>query len=110
MLIESTVDLILSSSATATDRKQAAAAIRPLLATLRRAMETMQFKTAARITTYSPPAVIANESRAFTAERFTHRINDLHCAKSFGTPEDVRAVIDQTVKEVRDAALGRHSA
>jgi hypothetical protein len=107
MLIETTLDIILAAAATSHDHQQAATAIAPLLATVRRGMETMKFSTPARITTYSPPKVAAGESRAVTADRFGHRINDLHCAKQFGTPEDVRRVIEDTVEEIRVAALGR---
>jgi hypothetical protein len=107
MLIESTLDIILATAATASDRNQAATAITPSLATVRRGMETMKFTTRARITTYTPPMVAAGERRAMTVDRFGHRINDLHCAKQFGTPEDVRRVIEETVDEVRTAALGR---
>jgi hypothetical protein len=107
MLIETTLNLILATAATAHDHKQAATAIAPLLATVRRGMETMKFSTPARITTYAPPKVTAGESRAMTAERFGHRINDLHCAKQYGDAADVRRVIDDTVEEIRVAALGR---
>ena len=107
MLIESTLDIILATAATATDRNQATTAIAPLLATVRRGMENMKFSMPARITTYSPPTVTAGEHRALTADRFGYRINDLHCAKQFGTPEDVRRVIEDTVEEIRVAALGR---
>jgi hypothetical protein len=107
MLIESTVDVILATAATAQDRNHAATAIAPLLSTIRRGMETMKFTMPAKINTYIPPKVAAGESRAMTAERFGHRINDLHCAKQFGTPEDVRRVIDDTVEDIRVAALGR---
>jgi hypothetical protein len=108
VLIESTLDLILATASTSQDGKRAATAIAPMLATLRRGLETMTFTTPARITTYMPPSVVAGESRAMTAERFAHRLNDLHCARQFGTPEDVRHVIDSTVHEIRVAALGRH--
>jgi len=110
VLIDSTLDLILAVASTAPDRKQAATAIAPLLSTLRRGLETMRFTGPARITTYAPPRVAAGESRALTAERFQHRLNDLHCAREFGTPEDVRRVIEETVDEIRVAAIGRHPA
>jgi len=108
VLIDSTLDLILAAASTSSDRKQAATAIAPLLTTLRRGLETMRFTGSARITTYTPPRATAGESRALTAERFHHRLGDLHLAKEFGTPEDVRRVIEETVDEVRVAAVGRH--
>jgi hypothetical protein len=107
MLIESTLDLFLATAATSHDHQRAATAIAPLLSTVRRGMETMKFSTPARITTYSPPRVAAGESRAVTAERFGHRINDLHCARQYGDAADVRRVIDETIEEIRVAALGR---
>lgn len=109
MLIETaTIDTILTAASTAPDRKRAAMAISPLLATLRRGLETAKFSGSPRITTYSPPAVVAGERPSLTAERLRHRLHDLHLARAFGTPADVSRVIDETVSEIRVAALGRH--
>lgn len=106
-MIESTVDCILRVAASQPDNRTAATAITPLIATLRRTLETTRFQGPPRIVTYQPPTVRAGESHAMTAERVAHRLNDLHCARELGTPEDVRAVIEMTVNEVRTAAMGR---
>lgn len=107
MLIDDTLTLILTAASTAHDRTQAATAIAPLLATLRRGLEATKFSGSPRITTYSPPAVAAGESLSLTSERFRHRLQDLHLAQHFGTPDDVRRVIEETLDELRFATLGR---
>jgi hypothetical protein len=108
MFVEDTVDAVLRVAASQPDHHKVATAITPLLATLRRSLETTDFQGPARIRTYTPPAVRAGESHAMTADRVGHRLNDLHCARVLGTPEDVRAVIEMTVNEVRTAAMGQH--
>ena len=108
MLNDDTITLILAAASTAHNRTQAATAIAPLLATLRRELETAKFSGSPRITTYAPPAVTAGESRSLTAERFRHRLRDLHLARVFGSPADASRVIAETIKEVRVAAHGRH--
>lgn len=100
------VSLVLAAAAAANDSAEAERAIEPHLEALRRQLHGMSFKGAPRLRTLSPVGVSATESPAMTVERVTRRIEQLHLAKVYGTADDAACLIDDTVAEVRFAALG----
>lgn len=108
--MSTTVSSILEAASGSTSRVQAEAAIAPKLISLRTELETMTFDGPARLLAYSPPTVTLGGQPDTTAARFRFRLNDLHCARKLGNPADVRRVIDDTLEEIRAAALGRFAS
>ncbi len=108
-MFEDTVAEILATATTASTPAAAERTIASLVAALRRGLETMRHNGPPRLRAYSPPTFTAAEPPTSTLHRFAHRLDEIALAKASGSSRDVRRMIDQTVGEVRAAALARAS-
>ena len=99
---------IVTTGAATRDTAVAIEAITPALVELQRQLEKAagSFLGPPRLCGYNPPPPCRGESPSRTADRVRHAIRSLHCAKCFGSADDVRRVIEATVRDVKIAAVG----
>lgn len=101
------IDRIIATAATRPSEADAERAIDPILKMLRGSLETITFDHPPVVFTAFCPQVRAGQSVGESHRVFRHRLNDLANAKRWTDAENVEAVIDSIVDDVRVAALGR---
>jgi hypothetical protein len=95
----------------APNQVEAARAVEPILARLKAELKTPRIEGDAvpMIRTWSPNGPRRGETLLETATRLSFRVDEIALAKRWGDSTDVQRMLDITLGELRDAALGRAS-
>jgi hypothetical protein len=106
--VNATVHRILAAANNAPDRIAADRAVSKLLAELRDAVKAMQIEAQQlpMMRAWNPEPPSQGEAAFVTARRLSARLDEMKLAKQFGDATDVQRVLDLTLRELREAAIG----
>ncbi len=103
-----TVNELIQAAKEAPNAIEAGRAVEPILARLKETLKTPRVEGDAvpMIRTWSPDGPRRGETPIETATRLSFRVDEIALAKRWGDSSDVQRVLDRTLRELREVALG----